>query len=312
MKIKHTYQITTVLFGLTLSCLIADLAWTVLHPRPTRFFYFVVLLYFAVKLFRERDSKKCIWRQEYQKQKEQAEEKGIPYIENRRVVRNPKIYLMEIPLILVIISGILYLPNATWPYRANWEYQEEIAWYKNKAKHIEQEFGEDYGKKYEIFPDAIPKEAKCVKWYSFPGFWQSWSCIYLSMKMPMESIQDTIRCYASKAEILYYTEDEDGDPQGWWNGEILSYADEDGNTEIEDEEAENENEETGDADREDGDTEEEDIIGFDSFPGIDCEDKQAENVVIYLLSEDCGPETGYGFWVNEKESLICFFARGRS
>lgn len=94
--------------------------------------------------------------------------------------------------------------------------------------------------------------------------------------MPMEYIQDTIKHYAPTAEVLYYTVD-DEDPEfayGWWNDE--------------------------------------ETIGFEYFPGIDYEDKQAENVLIYLLSDDCGMETGYGFWVNEQENIICFFARGGS
>lgn len=283
LNTKHHYPITTALFILIIICLIVDLAWTIPHPRPTRFLWFIVLLYFAVKLFRERDSEQCIWRQEYNRQQEQAEEAGISYEENRRIVKNPKIYLLEIPLILVIISVLLYLPNAFWPYRANWEYKGEIAWYKNINERLTQEYGESYmngkdpGKKYQIFPDTIPKEAKCVKWYVLPGAQGSGSgYIYLSMKMPMEYIQDTIKHYASTAEILYYTVD-DEDPEfayGWWNDE--------------------------------------ETIGFEYFPGIDYEDKQAENVLIYLLSDDCGMETGYGFWVNEQENIICFFARGGS
>lgn len=278
LNIKHHYKITTVLFVLILVCLIADLTWTIVHPRPTRFLWFVVLLYFAIKISRERDPEKCIWRQEYKRQKKQAEEAGISYQENRRVVRTPKRYLIEIPLILILIYVFLYFPNVAWEYRASWEYKEEIAWYKNRAERSEQEYGESEGKseKYKIFPDAIPRDAKCVKWRSFPGFWQSREYIYLSMKMPTGYIQDTIKHYAPNAEILYYTVD-DEDPEivyGWWNDE--------------------------------------DTIGFDDFPGIDSEDKQAENVVIYLLSDDCGMETGYGFWVNEQENIICFFARGRS
>lgn len=147
---------------------------------------------------------------------------------------------------------------------------------------LKQEYGEDYykenlegiGEKYKIFPDAIPGEAENVKWYAFPGALQARECIYLSMKMPLEYIQDTIKQYGSNAEILYYTVDDEDDPCGWWNDE--------------------------------------ETIGFDYFPGIDDEDKQAEYVVIYLLSDDCGMETGYGFWVNEQENIICFFANGRS
>lgn len=259
MNTKHHYRITTVLFVFVLVFLISDLAWTILHPRPTRFFWFLSLLYFTVRLFRERDAEKCIWRQEYKKQKVQAEAAGIPYQESRRIVRSPKIYIIEIPLILFLLFVFFYLPDAAWSYRAPWEYKGEIADYKNMDS-----------EKYKIFPDAIPKEAKYVIWNNFPGFWQARSRIYLSMKMPAEYIQDTIKQYAPNAKILSYSEED----EYWWDSE--------GN------------------------------IGCDSFPGVDYEDKQAENVVIYLFSDDCDYETGYGFWVNEQENTICFFANGRS
>lgn len=229
LNAKHHYKITTVLFVFVLICLISDLVWTILHPRPTRFLWFWVLLYFAVKIFREKNFKK---------------------------------YLIEIPLILVLISVFLYLPNAAWPYRAPWEYKGETAYYKNTGKRIKQEFGKDYyneyikesGEKYKIFPDAIPRTAKCVRWYNFPGFWQARMRIYLSMKMPAEYIRDTVKHYSPSAKILSYDEEW---PGGWWDSE--------------------------------GD------VGWDSFPGIDYEDKQAENVIIYLLSDSCDNETGYGF-----------------
>lgn len=161
MNTKHHYPITTALFILIIICLIVDLAWTIPHPRPTRFLWFIVLLYFAVKLFRERDSEQCIWRQEYNRQQEQAEEAGISYEENRRIVKNPKIYLLEIPLILVIISVFLYFPNAFWPYRANWEYKGEIAWYKNINERLTQEYGESYMNRKDL--------VKNIKYFQIPS-----------------------------------------------------------------------------------------------------------------------------------------------
>lgn len=263
LNTKHHYRITTVLFVLVLICLIIDLVWMILHPRPTRFFWFLLLLYFAVRLFREKNAEKCIWRQEYKKQKVQAEAAGISYQENRRVVRSPKIYVIEIPLLLFLLFVFLYLPDAAWSYRAPWEYKGEIADYKNMDS-----------EKYKIFPDAIPKTAKYERWNNFPGLGQARLHIYLSMKMPAEYIQDTIKQHAPNAKILSYSKEDEEYMGGWWDSE--------GN------------------------------IGCDSFPGIDYEDRQAENVVIYLLSDDCDHETGYGFWVNEQENTICFFANGRS
>ena len=104
LNTKHSYKITTVIWGFVLLSLIADLTWTIMHPRPTRFLWGVILLYFAIKIFRERNSETCIWRHEYKKQKKQAEEAGISYQESRRVVRTPKSYIIEIPLLLFLVS----------------------------------------------------------------------------------------------------------------------------------------------------------------------------------------------------------------
>lgn len=278
MGIKHSYKITIVIWGFVLIGLIADLVWTILHPRPTYFMWLWVFFYFVVKIYRERDTQKCVWHREYKRQKKKAEEEGIIYKEDRRIVRMPKMYIIEIPLILALIYVLLYLPNALWPYHAAWEYTREIAWYKNMAERLKQEFGEydsyeEVLETYKVFPDVIPKEARYVKWFVFPGMLQANGYIYLSMKMPAEYIQDTINRYKTTAEILYYNEEDEEEPDsywGWWNDDYS--------------------------------------IGQDSFPGICYGESQAENIVIYLLSEDIDIDKhGYGFWVNEKANVICFF-----
>lgn len=263
---------------LVLAGLTADLIWTVLHPRPTCFVWLWVFFFFAVKIFRERGVQTCVWRREYKKQKRKAQEDGTALEEDRRVVRTPIVYMIEIPLILALIYVLLYFPNALWPYHAVWEYSGDIAWYKNMPVRLKQEFGEDEAfdeadRMYKIFPDTIPKEAQYVKWYVFPGMLQANGYIYLSMKMPEEYIRDTVNRYKAAAKILRYNEEDEEDPdsfRGWWNGDHS--------------------------------------VGQDSFPGISYEDAQAENIVVYLLSEDIDIDKhGYGFWVNQKGGVICFF-----
>src|SRR5574344_1383568 len=102
-------------------------------------------------------------------------------------------------LFLVGISFIISLPlSSTYTWRASWEYKSNIRQLKNNSLSGE----------FDHFPDAIPKDAREVKWRVCDGFLQADSYCYLYFETAnADTISGYLCEYEDNATIYEYDQE---------------------------------------------------------------------------------------------------------
>ncbi len=153
---------------------VAILILTVMHPRPNNL---LVLLLCIIKCITLLLSKKEI---------------------ESKVVWKKNIKLMIVFAVIWYMGKYL---NILYPYHASYEYRNDIANYKTGS--IREYYAE--------FPDAIPDEAKGIKWICCPGFMQGSGYDVLFFRADSSYLKKIYEEYATLTNVYTYSN------YGWEN-----------------------------------------------------------------------------------------------
>ena len=126
-----------------------------------------------------------------------------------------------------------------------------------------------YEEKFYFFPDMIPTSATKVEWVSSPGMMQGSAYRFLFMKADKEYLHAIIDTFQQNATIYVWD-----DQYGWVNFDL----------------------------------ERELLLGECKYK-IDPSERNDVKIYVLYDSLEPGKEHNAGFFVNNKESYICFFAQ---